>query len=120
MTLRAAADSAATVDRIAGPVGKVFVKDPKHHTYRILLGRGMAGKTALAKIRANKAVLQARVYYPPPVHSLGNLKSARTINRTIRGLESRENAGKSEAEREREERRSGPRLAVIRARGRGR
>ena len=41
VTLKSAADNAANLSRVAGRVGRVFVKDSKHHAYRLAVKSGM-------------------------------------------------------------------------------
>src|SRR5205085_2021539 len=56
VTLKSAADNAANLSRVAGRVGRVFVKDSKHHAYRLAVKSGMPADRAVAHLKSDRAV----------------------------------------------------------------
>lgn len=87
VVLRPAADTNAVLHRVAGSVGRVFVRDPQSHTYRLLLGPGVSRETAVRKLRTDKAVVAARVWDDRSTPAVSKLGSVRNIGRAMTALE---------------------------------
>lgn len=104
-------DNVRTVTNLLGAYGKLIVREPQTHSYRIRLRDGITMQDALRKIRAHKGVAFAETN--PEIVRRGHydINSVRELTRLIDLLESQartrrlaEGGKESREEREREER----------------